>query len=87
MASMKMVQLWQTDMICIANAVPQPQLQFMSVDWSPLPEAYLMIEAFLCTETTHHQSLRVVVNQTHNDDEVSSDKKMKIDSLTAVRMI
>lgn len=48
----------------LTELLKQPQLQFMSVDWSSLPEAYLMIEAFLCTETTHHQSLRVVVNQT-----------------------
>ena len=67
----------------LTELLRQPQLQFMSVSVSPLPEVYSLIEAFLCTETTHHQTLRVVGNRVEfNDNDGSGPicKKMKMDS-------
>ena len=66
----------------LTELLRQPQLQFMSVSVSPLPEACSMIEAFLFTETTHHQTLRVEhdeLTDNDNDDSGPICKKMKMD--------
>ena len=70
----------------LAVLLKQPQLQSLSVDRSPLLQAYQMIEIFLCTGTTHQQSLRVVGidlqeekqrawfdDETDEDDEVEAE--------------
>ena len=51
----------------LTELLRQPQLQFMSVSVSPLPEACSMIETLLFTETTHHQTLRVESIYNDND--------------------
>ena len=44
----------------LTDLLRQPQLQSVSVGESPLFKTYHIIETFLCTETTHRQSLAVI---------------------------
>ena len=70
----------------LTELLKQAQLQSMSVSVSPFSEACSMIAAFLCTETTHLQTLRVVDDKSmdllpnEEDKMIGHNKKIKIDT-------
>ena len=55
----------------LTDLLKQPQFQSMSIGRSPLCDVYQLIEAFLCTEATHHQYLEiagVIYEEEHRRD-------------------
>lgn len=60
--------------------VKQPQFQSLNVDWYPVPEAYELIETFLCTPATHEQALTfgdVDEMDAHDEEEGGGDSEEK----------
>ena len=67
----------------LTDLLKQPQFQSMFIGRSPLCDVYQLIEAFLCTEATHHQYLKIAgviygeeYRRGTNDTATGSDDEM-----------
>ena len=71
----------------LTDLLKQPQFQSMCIGRSPLCDVYQLIEAFLCTEATHHQYLEIAgviyeeehERKTNTDSDDTSDDEMVSD--------
>ena len=61
----------------LTELLKQPQLCLLSLGQSPLPEAYELIEAFLYTQATHKQILKITGTCDSKGKEEKSDQKNK----------
>ena len=69
-----------------ADLLKQPQVRSVSVGRSPLPEAYELIESFLCTPAAHEQSLTVEgLNDIDDEKEMSDESKQDDEEDESVR--
>ena len=71
----------------LTDLLKQPQFQSMCIGRSPLCDVYQLIEAFLCTEATHHQYLEiagVIYEEEHkrDNDDTSDDERSTNDTAT-----